>query len=97
MVDEMSSSNWDDKKWGMTFEEFQKSIEDYANDRLWFYDNLDDLRRTHLNKWVAVRNKQIVDSDKDHDELIERLESGGIGLSGTHVLFVRPEDIVVIY
>lgn len=93
----LDSAHWDEKRLGMTYEEFRKGMDDYANDRLWFYENLDELRKKHVNSWVAIINKRVIDSDANHDALTARIKASENGLAGVHILYVRPKDMLVIY
>jgi len=96
-VRKMKAVEFDYTEFGLTMEEIMKSIEDAAADRLWFYDNLDEIRKKHVSSWVAVRNKKIVDSDKSHERLLKRLESAAGGLSDIDVMYVYPKNIVTVY
>jgi hypothetical protein len=93
----LNSAHWDEKKMGMSYEDFRRGMDDYTDDRLWFYKNLDELRKEYTNRWVAIINKRVIDSDGDHDELVTRMMSRTNGLSGVHILLVRPKDMPVIY
>ena len=45
-----------------------------ANSR-WMFDHLDDLRKDHLNEYIAVYDQKLVDGDKDFKRLVDRLRA----------------------
>ena len=51
------------------------SNETWLQGRRDFIRLLPELRRTHMNRWVAVVNGQMVDSDEDQEALRKRVES----------------------
>ncbi len=93
----LGPDEWDEKQWGMSYEEFHRGMRSYADDRLWFYKEIGTLRKDYLNKWVAVRDKRVIASDDDHDRLVARLESRKERLGDTQILYVHPRDTIVIY
>lgn len=95
-VKALNPDTFDEKMWGGPWEVVRKQIEEYAKDTEWFYRTLPDIRKTHQSEYVAVRCKKIVDSDKDHRRLVDRLEKSEAGLSDTQVLFVWPEGTELI-
>ncbi len=96
-VNNLQPETFDEKMWGGSWEQVRALIEDYAEDTKWFYRNLPDIRRNHEGEYVAVKSKKIVDSDKDHRRLVDRLEKSDVGLADTQVHFVWPEGTVLIY
>lgn len=96
-VKNLQPDTFNEKMWGGTWEEVRQQIEEYAEDTEWFYRNLPDIRKRHQGEYVAVRCRKIIDSDKDHNKLVDRLEKSEDGLSDTQVHFVWPEGTVLIY
>lgn len=96
-VNILQPETFDEKMWGGTWEEVRKEIEDFADDTVWFYDNLDALRKKHLNRYVAVRGKKVIDSDKDCRTLFKRMKSDGMITSNVQIHLVYPKNIVMMY
>lgn len=74
-----------------------ESMEAARQDRLWFYQNIKELRREHAGKWVAVKGKAVIDSDRDHDKLMERLLQRPTGARDIEILQVLPEGTIAVY
>lgn len=49
-------------------ERFEREVEAY--EALW-----PKLRKTHVGRWVAVKDGQVIDSDADENALIERVRA----------------------
>lgn len=88
---------FDERMWGGTWEEVRREIEDYTDDTLWFYDNLDSLREKYLNKFVAVRGKSVIDSHRDHRILMRKMKSSGVKTSNVQIHLVYPKNVVMMY
>lgn len=93
----MECTRFDEKKWGMSLEQIQRSMAETTEDRLWFYDNLPVLRKKYMGKWVCVRAKQVIAADQNHDRLIAEVKQTPKGLAGVQILFVPPEDMIFVY
>jgi hypothetical protein len=46
--------------------------------------------RKYAGKWVAIRQRRIIDSDKDFDALCDRMESKGIEEKVTFMRVLEP-------
>ena len=54
----------------------------------WFDANLDQLKSEYNNKFIAFHDKQVLDSDKNLDELMRRLQEKGVNISNVFIKFV---------
>lgn len=88
---------WDEAKWGRSYEQFDRELSGAIDDKLWFLSQLAKLREKYLNKWIAISNKAIIDSDEDHEALLARLVKNGEDLSIIQTYYVNPENYVEIF
>jgi len=68
----------------------------YDTNFKWFFENFSTIKKEYKDIYVAVNNKQIVDTDKDIQKLYNKLEHKGIPLDTTFVRFVPKTDIIAI-
>ncbi len=82
----------------MTEQMFQlREMEEFEKDSKWFYENIDLLRKKKLTgKFVAVKNKEIIASDSNLDEVIKFVEQKGENPSYLVIEFIYPEGTVVL-
>ena len=72
-------------------------LENFEKDSEWFHNNINELRKKGLTgKFVAIKNKKIVSSDKNTDSLIDSLEKKGVNPSYLFIEFVYPEGFTLI-
>lgn len=88
---------WNEMKKHLDHDWLIEAMEASRRDRLWFYDNLPQLRREHPNKWVAVQGLQVIDADRSHDRLMERLMRRPGGANDVEILQVLPEGTVWMF
>lgn len=58
------------------------------NDLTWFESNLVSLKSKFNNKFIAFRNKEVIDSDPNLDNLINRLNNNNTDISNIFIEFV---------
>jgi len=58
------------------------------NDLQWFDSNLDKLIAKFNNKFIAFKNKRVIEFDSDLDELMLKLKKENIDTSNIFVKFV---------
>ena len=69
----------------------------FEEDSKWFYNNIELLRRKNLTgKFVAIKNKNIIDSNENIDILIKSLESKGENPSYLVIEFVHPKGTIIL-
>lgn len=57
------------------YKNHSKVLEHYKENLSWFDYNYTILRYRYLNRYVAINDKKIVESDRVLDELLERLKT----------------------
>lgn len=88
---------WCEERKHLDIDRLLDSMEAARQDRLWFYQHIEDIRKEHVGEWVAVKNMRIVDSDCDHDRLMERLIRRPGGAKDTEILQVLPKGTIAVY
>ena len=58
------------------------------DDLAWYEANLNQLKGQYDGKFVAFKNKEVLDSDSILDNLLERLKRSGVDISTVFVKFV---------
>lgn len=65
------------------------------NNLEWFSSHLNELLRDYDNKFVAIDNQNVIDSDDNFDALLKRLESKNIDPSDILIKFVSKIKIIL--
>ena len=68
------------------------SLQDFEKDHLWTHAHRRKLLSGYKNRWVAIRNQKVIDSDKDIKLLCSRIEDPG----NTCVEYVTDEPLEMI-
>lgn len=69
----------------------------FDSDSDWFHSNVDFFRNSNLTgKFVAIKNKKIIESGKDIDAVINLVEKNGEDSSMLVVEFVYPAGSVIL-
>jgi hypothetical protein len=58
------------------------------DDLNWFESSLDKLKLSYNNKFIAFKNKKVIESDPNLDNLINKLNKKGIDSSNLFIKFV---------
>ena len=58
------------------------------NNLMWFNSNWNELVRDFNNKFIAIENKEVIESDTNLDSLLNKLRSKGVDSSETMIKFV---------
>jgi len=61
-------------------------LELYSRNANWFFKNLDRLRSLYPDRYVAVYNQAVIDSDSDVERLEARLRKRGANLLAVSVI-----------
>ena len=60
-----------------SLDDFAKSdldkLERFLDNFEWVHEQYDNLKETYDNQYVAIKDKKIVDTDIDHDRLVNRM------------------------
>jgi hypothetical protein len=74
-----------------------KLLHNFERDSKWFHEHIDELRnRGFTSKFVAIKNNNVISSEKDMDILIESLEKKGENPTYFFIEFVYPEGFTLI-
>jgi len=74
-----------------------KLLHNFEQDSKWFHNNIDEIiKKGFVNKFVAVKNKNIISSEKESNELIKDLEKKGENPSYIFIEFVYPKGFTLI-
>lgn len=63
-----------------------EKLELYSRNANWFLKNLDRLRSLYPDRYVAVYNQEVIDSDPDEGRLEARLRERGANLLAVSVI-----------
>ena len=84
------------EEFGFNEEELTKKAEKLIENLLWFETHKNQFKEGYANKYIAIYNKEIIDSDKDLTLLKKKTGEQGFDLSFVLFKFVPLEDIIVI-
>ena len=73
-----------------------RGLEDFENDSRWFYENLNVLDKKFAGKFIAIKNKNVIASDKDIDVVVSVVEKQGENPAYILIEFVHPEGTVIL-
>jgi hypothetical protein len=76
-----------------TIELLKKSKEDFV----WFQQNYGQLQEEHSGEYVAVRDKQVIDSDSDYFGLLGKLKDKSIDTAKVLIKKVLSAKEVLVY
>ena len=77
--------------------ESPRGLEEFEEDSKWFYENINFLRKKNFTgKFVAIKNRNVIASDKNIDLVISFVEKQGENPAYIMIEFVYPEDTLVL-
>ena len=76
--------------------ELVSSLEDYEKDFLAFQEQIDSLRKSNPNEFIAFKEGQMISSSRYLEEVKKELTTQGIEPSGTVIEFVAKDEIQMI-
>lgn len=81
----------------MTQQVFQppRGLDEFEEDARWFYENLEKLKK-FSGKFVAIKSKKVIASDKNVNDVIKEVEEQGENPSYLLIEFVYSEGTVVL-
>jgi len=71
-------------------------LEDFEEDSEWFHNNMDELRKKFLGKFVAIKNKEPIASDEDIEVVITQVLKQGENPSFVFIEFVYAKDFMLL-
>jgi hypothetical protein len=72
------------------------ALTDFNKDFQWFLQSREKLLSKYENKWVAISNNKILDSDENLTALVKRLKAKGLQPEQTLIQFLSKEPIEAI-
>ncbi|MBS3081455.1 hypothetical protein J4416_00775 [Candidatus Pacearchaeota archaeon] len=77
--------------------ESPRGLQEFEEDSKWFYENINHLREKNLSgKFVAIKNKKVLASDKEISLVIKMVESQGENPAYVIIEFIYPEGTIVL-
>lgn len=73
------------------------TLNDFYLDSKWFFSNMDVLRKKFLDEFVAIKEQDVLDHDKNIKILVERLNSKGENTAFLFIEFVRKKGEILIF
>jgi len=77
-------------------EEELKILKEFQKDTQWLIENYQKLKKEFVDRFVAIKNGKVIESDENLDKLIEKLQKKGEDASKTVIEFIPPEDMIII-
>lgn len=71
-------------------------LESFEKDTLWLHKNLDKLRAKFENKFVAIKEGDVIASDNDIEKIIKKLQESNINPSFTVIEFIHKKGVQLI-
>ena len=73
-----------------------RGLDEFEDDSRWFYENQDKLKE-YSGKFVAIKGRKVIASDKDVNKIIKEVDKQGENPSYLVIEFVYPEGTVVLF
>ena len=70
---------------------------EYSEDFYWMLDNIDRLKKEFPDKYIAVKDFKVRDSDKNFLKLIKRLKSQGKNIEDYVIEFVNTGETKYLF
>lgn len=81
---------------GLDDEEMAEIAKKLLESKIWLDNNHDTIGDKYVNKFVAIENNQIIESDEDIDILIKRLKKKKKNIDRMLIDFINPKDAQLI-
>lgn len=62
----------------------------------WFQSHIDDLRKNYENKFVAIKDKKVIGSSKDIEDIINRLEQKNEKPNEIIIELITPQNLKIL-
>lgn len=79
----------------MTNAEIVQMLVNARNDQEWFSINFDKFKEEYNNRFIAIRDKSVLDDASRIEDLMEKLEIKGIDTSNVLVKFVTKVKLIL--
>lgn len=71
-------------------------LESYIEDSRWLMENYDDIKKDYAEKYVAVKDNQVIETDENANRLLDKLRATNADICSVLVEFIPPEDLTVV-
>ncbi len=82
---------------GFDKEELGKKAKMMMENLRWFDKNKEALKKIYINKYVAIYNEEVVESDDELEGLRGKLEFSEFELDNILIEFINPKDLLLIF
>lgn len=72
-------------------EEILQQLDEFSEDMDWISETQKKLRKKFADKYIAVMNSQVIESDSDLDTLLQKLKEAGRNPSSIPIEFISRE------
>ena len=76
-----------------TIELLKKSKEDFV----WFGENYKSLQASYVGKYVAIKNKRVIESDFDYFNLLEKLREMSVNTAQVLIKKILSAKEILVY
>lgn len=85
------------KDLGLNKEELEERAKIMLKNLKWFDKNTEKLKRLYSNKYIAIFEEEVVDSNDEMEVLKKKLENNNYELDKVLIEFVHPKDLLMIF
>lgn len=71
-------------------------LNNIENDSEWLYSHYEEIRERFSDKFIAVKNRNVIESDASMENLVKKLEKKGENPSFLLTKFITRKEIVLI-
>lgn len=72
-------------------------IQEFEKNDVVFRNNYQSLQSKHPNEYVAIKNGEVIDYDKDAKTLVKRLENKNENLTTILIQFIPEKGLQILY
>ena len=81
---------------GKKMEQELQVLNNIENDSKWLYSRYEKIRESFSDRFVAIKNSKVVESDESMEDLINKLEAKGENPAFLLIKFIPKKEIVLI-
>lgn len=69
-------------------QQIMQLLNEADSDLVWFKEHLEELKKSHDDEFIAIKHRQVVESDKDIERLLRNLKKKKIDSKNVLIQFV---------
>ncbi len=81
---------------GLDDEEMAELAEKFSEYKRWFDLNYEKIEKSYVNKFIAIEDNVIMESDEDIDALVKKLKEKNKNPDTLLIELVNPKDFILI-